>query len=458
MSRMIFLLALGCSGAFGQSKLAVMPFENKGNGPEWMQYGIPHTLIEAFRATAKVDPISLDEVNRAATDIDIRPRSLFEGIVTPGFLRYAADWGTDYIIVGQYGALDDSLWISFRIAILSKKAFTPIASAGGRFGKFTEFFVTALRLEEKVFSEFILQTDKPLERGDLTKMNDRTRALVADYEGLQAYLQSWMALQSYEKGLRDAEKSKWDDAIEAFQRTVRLDAAGTLNARVNLSKSYVMRANVRATEKPDEALADLQEAIRLDSTNAEACYNAGNLYKQQSKWDEALEQYARALARKSDYFEAHVNTGFVLLQQGRASESVAAYEAAVKIRDDDASVHFFLGGAHDLAGNIPAAKTSYQRALALDSSLGDAHLNIGILYSMEKNAALAKSHYTKALTYSPNSALAHRNLGILLMNDKKEAKQAIYHLEKTLEIDLHQDDADVIRKNIAILKKRVKKK
>lgn len=444
--------------AVAQTRLAVLPFDNRSVGSgDWLEYGLPLLLSDALAATGRVSTIGMDELHRAATENDIRSRSLFGGLVTPAFAKQAIDWQTAYAVVGRYGVIGDSLWLEMRLIDLSKRAFTPAITTGGPIKAYTDFFVTMLRIQEKLFSELVLYTTTDWKREDLVKMNDKMRNTVADLDALKSYLKSWMALKEYDAGLRATERQQFREAIAYFESARRLNESGSLNVLSMLAKVHVLQANVfSARGWTDSAMVHLTSAVSADSTLADAYYNLGNAYQIKGDLESALKAYSKAIFCNPSYLESHLNIGVVLLQQGKTAEAIVAYSTAQKIAPDHATVRFHLGNAYDQSGQRDKAKAEYMAALRLDSTLAGAHLNLGILLSSEGDVVGARRHYNTALTYTPNDAQAHRNLGILLMRDRKETKQAIFHLEKTLEIDPSQADAELIRKNIGILKKRLK--
>jgi len=448
------------SGLSAQTRIAVLPFDNRSDqASEWLRYGLSSLLSDALTATGKMFCVGLDDLHKAATENDIRSRSLFDGTVTPSFAKQALEWKLTYAIVGRFGVIQDSLWMQMRIVDISKRAFGPAITAGGRLTPYTDFFVTMLHVQENLFSDLILQTTIDLQRDDLVKMNDKTRASIADLEGFKSYVKSWLALKQFDAGLKAVEQKQYDAAIGYFESASRLDEPRTLRAADNLAKSYILRANAwSAKGLLDSAIADLTAALAVDSNQVEAYFNLGNAYRSKGESDRALSLYLKTFQLNPAHFEAQMNIGYVLLDQGKNSEAVSAYGSAKKTQPQNATASFYLGVAYDKIGDVAKAKSEYVEAIRLDSTLAGAPLNLGIILSNSGDIAGARRHYNTALTYSPTDAAAHRNLGILLMNDKKEAKQAIYHLEKTLDLDPKQSEADMIRKNITILTKRMKKK
>lgn len=460
MKKIILILIFGIANGFSQTKISVFPFENKSDSKyEWLSYGLSQLMSEGLNGSGKLQSVNSDDIFQAALSTDINPRSLYDGLVTPSFLKYHLDWKSDYSVLGNFSIAGDSMVINIRTCSILRKTFTTPMTVKGKFEKYTDFYLTNIRLMEAVYAQLITLTPVTVTRDDIEKSNDRLRQFIADYEDYQAYVKNWMALKYYDAAMMAATDSKLDDAISYFKRSMVVDELKQLNSAANLSNVYVLRGNKYSVEKKwPEAENDYKAAVELHPKNADAFYNLGNVYKEKNDWENAILQYKKALELNSNFFEAQVNVGFASLQQGKYSEAIVAYEQALKIKPDDAMTVYYAGTAYDQNGDASNAVKFYRKAVDLDKSIAGAHLNLGILLKAQKDLKGARIEYENAITYEPNNAVAHRNLGILLMSDKKEAAQAVIHLEKSLELDPNQDGADIMKKNIGILKKRIKKK
>lgn len=460
MKRLSVLLVLvSFSGLSAQNRtlISVFPFEDRSETAQqpWLVYGWSDLVARGLEGSGVFQALPMDEVHRAHIDADIYPLSLFEGKTTPTFLKYHLDWQANYCVLGSYRIWGDSVEVAFRLFRLPTQSFTRIDAIKGQWVEYTDFYLTAYRLMEALYAQLITQLDFSLQREVIVRSHDATRSAVADLEAFRSYIRTWMALKYYEDGIDRAQKRKWDDAIRYFRASMAVDETRALNTASNLSSVYVLRAgDALALRRYDEAVRDYRAALDFFPKNIPALYNLGNAFKEQGNWAEALEHYQKVLGLDPGDFDALINSGYVLEAQGRHGEAAAAYERAVKVRDSSALAYYYLGVALDNSGDTARAMHSYRRAIELDPTLPGAHLNLGIILKQQKDFAGARKHYTSAITYDPNNALAHRNLGILLMNDKKETAQALWHLERTLELDPNQPDADAIRKNIAVLKKR----
>lgn len=441
--------------------VAVFPFESKSSGSKelWMMYGLSNLISESLIASETVNAVPLDKIHQARIDADIYPQSLFDGKITPAFVKYNLEWNSGHALLGQYELAGDSVRLSFRVCLLGRKAFTPAETITGTYTQFTDFYRMFNLLMEAIYAQLILQTDLTIPREAILKSHARSREMVADLDGYRSYIRSWMTLSHYDAAMERLNAAKYDEAVRYFMLAEATDEAHTLNISAGLSDAYVRRGNVLFEQKKlDEAREDYEKALAVNPVHGAAFYNLGNVFKEQAQWDKAVELYRKSTEVDAGNFEAWINTGFVCMAQGKYGEAIGAYNKALALKDSNAQAHFYAGVAYDHQGDSIQARREYEKAIAIDPTLADAHLNLGILLRRQNDLNGARMRYLSALTYAPHSAPAHRNLGILMMKNKKETTQALLHLERTLELEPNQPDADVIRKNIETLKKRIRKK
>jgi tetratricopeptide (TPR) repeat protein len=90
--------------------------------------------------------------------------------------------------------------------------------------------------------------------------------------------------------------------------------------RPNNARGHNNLGGALATQgKPEEAIAQYSEALRISPAYAEAHYNLGVALATQGKLDEAIAQYSEALRIYPAYAEAHRNLGIALARQGKPS-------------------------------------------------------------------------------------------------------------------------------------------
>ena len=147
-------------------------------------------------------------------------------------------------------------------------------------------FIQALQeLGKKQYSQAAGLYDKALEQ---TSADDVSRAI---------YLMNRAVLK--------AEMIEFIASFESNVQTLTMDDKGNTRARV--------RGQVQRDYDYSEAIADLQEAIRLMPSLPHIRYDAGNIYCMSSRFVEALESYDAAISMYPWMGEAYFNRGLVLI-------------------------------------------------------------------------------------------------------------------------------------------------
>jgi tetratricopeptide (TPR) repeat protein len=166
---------------------------------------------------------------------------------------------------------------------------------------------------------------------------------------------------------------------------------------------------------------------------AEAHYYLGNVLLQQSKEAEAIAQYEQALRLNPDYAEAHNNLGFALKDQSRVPEAIAHHEQALRIKPTYAEAHNNLGVALIQVGRVQEAITHFEQALRIKPDYADAHNNLGVALIQVGRVQEAILHFEQALRIQPDYAEAQHSLGNALLQAGK-VQDAIGHYEQALRI------------------------
>lgn len=82
-------------------------------------------------------------------------------------------------------------------------------------------------------------------------------------------------------------------------------------------------------ERTNEAIADLEAAVRLNREFGQAAYWLGRAYRAAGRFEDARRQFARAVELDGNYFEARYFLGRALSELGRNPDAIAAYESLI---------------------------------------------------------------------------------------------------------------------------------
>ncbi len=189
--------------------------------------------------------------------------------------------------------------------------------------------------------------------------------------------------------------------------------------------------------RPEEAIPNHEEAIRLAPGYAEAYNNLGVALAKAGLRDEAMARYDEALRLSPGFAEPHNNLGNALARSGRLPEALAHYEQALRLDPGFAEAHNSIGIALAKIGRNDEALAHYQSALRLDPEFAEAHNNLGKLLAAGGRPQFAIAHYHESLRIDPDFAEAHNNLGALLANLGR-AGEAITHYEHSIRLSPQQ--------------------
>lgn len=129
------------------------------------------------------------------------------------------------------------------------------------------------------------------------------------------------ALKAFEEGNRAYDKGEFENAIAHFTRSLEILAT---------HEAYNNRGAANyALGQHQAAIADYNEALRLQPDDADAYSNRGNAKTALGQHEAAIADYAEALRLQPDHVKAHYNIACVQALQGKAEEALAALEVAI---------------------------------------------------------------------------------------------------------------------------------
>jgi tetratricopeptide (TPR) repeat protein len=193
--------------------------------------------------------------------------------------------------------------------------------------------------------------------------------------------------------------------------------------------------------KPDEALGQFEEALRLDPGYANAHNGMGLALHEKGKPDEAMERYKEALHLNPKHATAQVNLGAMLAEKKQFDEAIRNYDAALRINHSYAPAHYHYGNALRARNELARAIGQYQEALKLSPQYTAAHNALGNAYNALGNAYHAKNqfdqaidHYKQATLIEPGNTTFRVNLGNVLRL-KGRLDEAITQFQEALRIN-----------------------
>ncbi len=163
---------------------------------------------------------------------------------------------------------------------------------------------------------------------------------------------------------------------------------------------YNEAADALREKKPDDALADLKQALEVDRTLEPAYGALANIYLAKQDPRAALEVADRWVAAAPQSLQALQVRHKVLveLKDPRAKEAKAAMDNA----KGDAGNPLNQGIELYNANRVPEATQAFERAVQADPNTAKAHYMLGLCYTNAGDMARAKQHLEAFLKLAPN--------------------------------------------------------
>jgi tetratricopeptide (TPR) repeat protein len=219
----------------------------------------------------------------------------------------------------------------------------------------------------------------------------------------------WVRVQSEHDGV-----SGWVTVAEAvpIEKAFEL-ATNELMANPDNSASFINRALLWAEKgELDLAIADYDEAIRLDAGNATAFNNRGNLWRLKRDHDHAIADFTEAIKIDPTYAAAYNNRG-IAWRTKDIDRAIADYTEAIKIDPDYFAAYNNRGNAYREKKDFDRAIADFTSAIRIHPTYAHAYANRGLARRIKNEFGPAIDDYTRAIELDARNAPAHNNLAWL---------------------------------------------
>ncbi len=182
---------------------------------------------------------------------------------------------------------------------------------------------------------------------------------------------------------------------------------------------FLQRAELfRLEGRIDEALADYERALRLDSSHAEIFHQRGNLHYLNSKIELAVADFEKCVELDADNEGCLLKNAEIDLLLRNYKEALANINNAIRVNQNNAHAYFMKGMLYKETGDTATSASSYATAIELDPEFYDAYIQVALLYAYA-NDDLALEYYNSALELRPSSTEALYNKAMYLQENPK---------------------------------------
>jgi len=175
------------------------------------------------------------------------------------------------------------------------------------------------------------------------------------------------AASSIKATMRDvslcAQTKQVDAAIEGCTRVID-DPKQKPKARAG---AYYNRGNaLQQKGEADRAIADFDEAIKLEPKNANAYNNRGTARNEKGDADGAMEDFNAAIKHNARYASAYFNRANVLAGKGDSAGALKDYDTAIRYNRRNVNAYIARGALLLASGATAKARGDMKAAAALD--------------------------------------------------------------------------------------------
>jgi len=286
------------------------------------------------------------------------------------------------------------------------------------------FIVTAIHVETATgvhVPNLDVRNDRALQNM-VAALGGRTQAEITPASSGDRQAAPRTAGDFLDRGMLFISRSDFDTAIMDFDEAIRLNP--------NFAEAFFWRglAHMRASDvdfssivpflmflmdddRTNLAIADLDEAIRLNTGFAAAYMARGKMRSAFGHFESAIADFTQAIRIEPNNASAYSNRANAHLQSGDTDRAIADFTQVIQIEPNNASAYISRASAHLRSVDRIRAIADFTQAIRLgtysDSALPhrdlvQAHLSRGDVHFSRGDLDLAIDDYTQALQLDPN--------------------------------------------------------
>jgi len=189
-----------------------------------------------------------------------------------------------------------------------------------------------------------------------------------------------------------------------------------INSNPNDVSLYVSRAQAyRRVGGYDEAIQDINHAIKMDSTQYEYYLFLGDVLLDYNRSKDAIRVINSAVYRFPDNIKCLLKQAEIYYILKQYQQSTSALNALLLRDPQNARAYFLFGQNFKELKDTTRAIQSFQKAVDIDPDIIDGWINLGNLWS-EKGPTISEKYYKTAITIDSTNVYALNSYALFLGN------------------------------------------
>jgi tetratricopeptide (TPR) repeat protein len=218
------------------------------------------------------------------------------------------------------------------------------------------------------------------------------------------------------------------DALETFEKAIKINknsicavvGKATALQKLNKEDEYTSVLKGARTMKPsssydflargkafsgfledDKALADFDQALKLDASFAEANFNKAMVFVHKGDLSGAIDQFTVALKIDPRYSDALKGRASAYKKKGDVKSAIADYSTAIQVNPNDENIFYNRGVIYLKQQNYNDAIADFSSTLKLQPVFPEAYVNRAVAFTALNKWADAKKDFQKAIEQDP---------------------------------------------------------
>jgi lipoprotein NlpI len=236
-----------------------------------------------------------------------------------------------------------------------------------------------------------------------------------------------LAIFHFDRGIAHKNKNDSDRALADYNEAIRLDP--------NYAHAYLNRGVLFANNREiDRAVPDFAAAIRLDPKEKLAYANRAAAYKIKGDWDRAISDYSEAIRLDPNDARSVFDRGIAYFSKQDCDLAIADFTAAVRLEPKAAGALSMRGRCRQGRGEYEQAIADFDAAIRLTPRDPAPYIDRASAHRYAGDLDRAIAGYTEALAIDPKSVLAYQNRG-WSYRGKGEFDRALADYDRALQLD-----------------------
>lgn len=166
-----------------------------------------------------------------------------------------------------------------------------------------------------------------------------------------------------------------------------------------------------ALGETENALADFNRAIELDSILIAAYVNRGWIYHKIGEYENAIADFERAIELDSHYYKAYIGRAYMYYLAEEYEQAIDYYTTALELNSEENVGYFYRGKSYHLLGQYELAIDDFTAYIAIDPNDVFGFYSRGLVYYDMDLHDLALKDFYSVIEIDPSFYYVYHSIG-----------------------------------------------